>query len=232
MIMPMIDQAPLFNQLQPNTPQSLLETLSAPLAAELARTPMPPYLCPSDTGGELNQMRPLDPTGLDIEVGATNYIGVMGVDESSPADGLFYFRSKVRFRDITDGLSNTLAVGERASLAVNGPHPTAAGVWPGATAFPCTTTTNRECTIAIYGNVSFELQTGRRLDTSALGSNDALWTFSSRHEGGVQFLLCDGAVRFISENIDSRMNDPADSSTWGTYQYLGVRNDGNVIGEF
>lgn len=232
MIMPMIDQAPMFNQLKANSPLSLLETMNTPVGGLLLTTPISEYLCPSDPGGEINTLRPLDPAGLNLEVGSTNYIGVMGVDKSSPADGVFYFRSKVRFRDITDGLSNTFAVGERASNNISDPHPTAAGTWPGATDFPCTGGNEAECTVAIYGNVSHAIQTGELLQTGVLTAPTAMWAFSSPHEGGVQFLMCDGAVRFVSENIESRMTDPNDASTWGLYQNLGVRNDGNVIGEF
>jgi prepilin-type processing-associated H-X9-DG protein len=40
------------------------------------------------------------------------------------------------------------------------------------------------------------------------------WGFRSLHAGGVQFLLGDGSVQFISENIDYK-----------SYQKLGGRND-------
>lgn len=45
--------------------------------------------------------------------------------------------------------------------------------------------------------------------------------FSSKHTGGVHFLLCDGAVLFFSENAAYRI-----------FRYLGQRNDGEVVGEF
>ena len=45
--------------------------------------------------------------------------------------------------------------------------------------------------------------------------------FKSRHVGGAQFLLGDGTVRFISDNID-----------YETYQRLGGRADNRVVGEF
>jgi len=45
--------------------------------------------------------------------------------------------------------------------------------------------------------------------------------FRSDHTGGAQFVLCDGSVRFISENID-----------YGTYQRLGCRRDGQTVGDF
>ena len=47
------------------------------------------------------------------------------------------------------------------------------------------------------------------------------WSFKSFHVGGAHFLLCDGSVRFISENLD-----------YNTYQRLGGRNDGNILGDF
>ena len=45
--------------------------------------------------------------------------------------------------------------------------------------------------------------------------------FKSKHPGGVQFTLCDGSVRFITESID--MN---------TYWRMGDRADGYVVGDF
>jgi prepilin-type N-terminal cleavage/methylation domain-containing protein/prepilin-type processing-associated H-X9-DG protein len=45
--------------------------------------------------------------------------------------------------------------------------------------------------------------------------------FKSRHTGGVHFVFCDGAVKFLSENIE-----------YEVYQRLGGRNDGLEIGEY
>ena len=46
-------------------------------------------------------------------------------------------------------------------------------------------------------------------------------SFSSLHSGGSQFVLGDGSVRFISENLAT-----------STLNRLGNKSDGNVIGEF
>jgi prepilin-type processing-associated H-X9-DG protein len=46
-------------------------------------------------------------------------------------------------------------------------------------------------------------------------------TSNSRHTGGVQTLLCDGSVRFISENVDLR-----------TWRSLGSIGGGEINGEF
>ena len=45
--------------------------------------------------------------------------------------------------------------------------------------------------------------------------------FKSQHTGGAHFILCDGSVRFLSENVD-----------YATYQKLGDRRDGQTVGEF
>lgn len=44
---------------------------------------------------------------------------------------------------------------------------------------------------------------------------------SSLHEGGAHLLLCDGSVRFLSENLDVIL-----------YDSLTSRNGGEVVGEF
>lgn len=59
---------------------------------------------------------------------------------------------------------------------------------------------------------------------------------SSHHTGGAQVLMCDGAVRFISENIDTG-NLGADqtrggASPYGIWGALGTRAGGEVVGEF
>jgi len=231
MILPNIDQAPLYDQLQPNSPDSLLEALSDPTRVRLMQTIIDGYLCPSDPGPALNNLRPLDLTGANVEVGRANYVGNMGVDQSSPTEGLFYYNSNVRFRDVTDGLSNTFAMGERAHGTIKSTAPYGSAMWPGSTLFPCGPGgLPTDCTIGQYGNVSYDLQTGIAADGS--GIYLAFWGFSSMHAGGVHFLLADGAVHFVNESVESRIGNATDSTTWGTYQKLGGRNDGELPGDF
>lgn len=61
--------------------------------------------------------------------------------------------------------------------------------------------------------------------------------FHSNHEGGVHFLMADGAVRFVSENIEHTATTYAAYSAnppayLGLYQRLGCRNCGLTRGDF
>ena len=57
---------------------------------------------------------------------------------------------------------------------------------------------------------------------STANSPDRHWNFArSYHSGGAQFIMGDGRVRFLSENIDR-----------GTFRGLGTRAGGEVLGEY
>jgi prepilin-type N-terminal cleavage/methylation domain-containing protein len=229
-LLPQLEQSPLHDLLSPNSPQSLLEALSNPVKVAALQEPLSVFRCPSDSGKDLNEDRHLDPSGLDIAVATGNYVGSQGVDNNAPAEGLFYINSFHRFRDIIDGLSNTFAVGERATLPIQGAFKPGAAIWAGATSFPCLVGLPNDCTISMNGNASFEIQTGVGMG-NILGDG-ASWGFSSQHPGGAMFAISDGSVKFIADTIESRIGSMSNTSTWGAYQKLGSRNDGQVVGDF
>ncbi len=205
-ILPFVDQAPLYNiqnfSLNDVPNGSNTNKLNSPLSV---------YRCPSDTGKA---------TG-DKTWGVSNYAGNYGSVTTAAhsfvqfTDGIFFGNSNIKIRDITDGTSNTILVGE-VSIRQYGiaNRSLGAGTWPG-----------------LNQNKQWDMLTRSTAASSGINqstgvSNTAQDGFGSFHEGGAQFLLCDGSVRFISENIHSS------TGTNGTYQQLGARDDGKVVGEF
>ena len=130
--------------------------------------------------------------------------------------------------DLTDGSSNTVIVGERAwkvgTLTIN------SGVMFGieGTLLAQSSRTTEYTTVATYDKgLAYGLGGGsakinENHDISRLG-------FSSPHVGGAHFLMGDGAVRFISENISHNASTNAADAT---LDYLMAYNDGQVVGEF
>ncbi len=143
---------------------------------------------------------------------------------------------KFNFKDITDGLSNTIAVGEShhiikgyTSTIVNGVTVPAAQDSSGPAAWGADGgdyygegTMNVRINVTSGPYYSRTMTTGR--DTAGLRNvmnNSPLFSFRSSHTGGATFLLCDGSVRFLSENIDVPL-----------YKSLGSRAKSEVVGEF
>jgi len=246
MLFPFMDQAPLYNQLNVGT-----VTLSQRMAAApaLFRETIVSFRCPSDTGNQINdaidtgattqEIRGVyDTNGTPVFPSTTNYVAVnnsrqlrrnQNNNPASGANGLFFRNSTRQFRDMTDGSSNVIMVGERAWRV--GQVNTYAGslfgvkdinggalndVVEGGTGG--TIVANTDLGMAFGGGavkINLENVNGRQ-------------GFSSPRTGGCHFLMGDGRVRFIGENIDHNLTDAVDS----TFEYLIGVSDGNPVGEF
>ena len=221
-ILPFMDQGPLYNQLSPNGPMDL--TNATVLA--LVRTVLPAYLCPSSA--DPNPSQNADNKVNGVAIGLTNYLGFNGngdyrCNSTAKPNGIFYMNSATRIRDITDGVSNTLAFTERTTVNDSSGTNHIGSIWAGVT--PCAATTYQ------FENIRYGLVQAR---TSWSMINGTGYQFgpSSLHVGGVHVLLADGAVRFASENMDASNNPSPINSSMSTYFKLAVINDGQVIGEW
>ena len=239
MILPYIDQAPMYNQLTPG-PVTLKQALGDPVRLRTLQTPLPAYLCPSDPSEQLNPHHPInDPSNNPVRLSTSNYVASHGVCAwgigSGRQPGPFAHSFGARMRDFIDGTSTTILVGERATQ-VNGTAVFIAGaaIWAGVD-----TPVNIN-----FGTTLPSMQSDAVLTLGYVGPNTISGPLvgpthntSSAHEGGCHYVMGDGAVRFISENINSHINpNPAigcvDASTWGLYQTLIGYKDGRVVGEF
>jgi prepilin-type N-terminal cleavage/methylation domain-containing protein len=203
LILPFMEQSPLHDQLDVGNVAMEVGNQTAAYR-DLMRQPIASYRCPSDVGPELNTLRDRFPYSAGNNTPAlatTNYAGVNSAWANSNTGGRLQergcFREEIAraFRDITDGTSNVLMIGERK--------------------WRMKTTTGRQYTIGAA--LVFGVRSGRNpgLKHDVYGSvrvklnanNDAVrgttrQGYSSEHPGTVQFVLADGSVRGISETID------------------------------
>ena len=145
-----------------------------------------------------------------------------------------YNQYKIKLKDVTDGLSSTLAAGELHHIlkgykttTVNGvpigttpvdsSGPTAWGANGGD--YYCEGTTNVPMNTLTGPYYSRAIQDPAGLRDIVF--NSPVYSFRSTHPQGCNFLFCDGSVKFVSQNI-----------AMATYKALGSRNGGEVVGDF
>jgi prepilin-type N-terminal cleavage/methylation domain-containing protein/prepilin-type processing-associated H-X9-DG protein len=106
---------------------------------------------------------------------------------------------------ITDGTSNTLAVGEYMTRS----HPSRRTFW----AYAYTSYNLSDATFAQSRTMlpDFDLCN----NTAPGGNNQCKRSWGSFHSGGINFLFCDGSVRSISSSIDTTFVFPALASMAG-----------------
>jgi prepilin-type N-terminal cleavage/methylation domain-containing protein len=217
MLLPYLDQAPMFNSMRWGSYPMIWDN-GPNLAAR--QTPLAAFRCPS--APEVNAYTQLDKDGNATRDGITigqniapsNY-GVVAssnignpvdatratwgnnrIDDANPLDGryngAFVQNLSNGSRHIIDGMSNTVAMGER--------YRSAKADNPG---------NNRFRAYFVLGTPDAQNQHACFMGSIGTTLNSPLETeygfagFHSPHEGGVQFVLLDGAVRFVSENIDN-----------------------------
>jgi hypothetical protein len=251
-LLPYIDQAPLYNKLNIGN-LTVLQNINDTTAGggrTMLQTPLEAFRCASDTAPKLNHGPPggtslplptTPETGYQINgvsMSTSNYVAnnasrSLRVDDGAPtaaggigyANGVFFRNSSKSLRDITDGSSNTLLVGERAWV-ISGVKTYAAVVFAQRSADHAVATNDSGM---MMGHGCGLQQINSTVATVATSPGDFRRNYSSMHEGGAHFLLGDGAVRFISENVD---HDVSNNRVDSTMERLMDRGDGQVISEF
>lgn len=212
-------------------------TAYAPWMTELAA-----LRCPSDPG-----------TGLPA-MGRTNYAACIGDAVDFLADGayssqlqprsdraefirasgrgVFVTRQKMKFRDVLDGLSNTIAAGEIATDIGDRDKRTTPRAHFG---FPEARNNTLECRgdidperplfwapgvtnlgssnqgrgfrwasgTATYSSMNTILPPNAEVCVTFYDTGQGMLPPSSRHQGGVHILMTDGAIKFITDSVDT-----------------------------
>ena len=221
-LLPFVDQATVYKQLQVGS-----ATSSPPLAGTANLDALiPVYVCPTDPSQDINnnygsaasngyrKSNYAAVCGQGVDDGTGNFVvdDSFGLSATTPEDarGIFGKATATGFQAITDGTSNTFMVGERDTFENRG------AIWMRST--------NSDGTQEKGSSVAGVCHRTARPNLASLRAStpiDRPDCFSSAHAGGAHFLLCDGSVRFITENIDLP-----------TYENLGSKADGQVLGSF
>jgi hypothetical protein len=236
MVLPYIDQGPLYNQIN-----FAVSHQAGTNPAALNGKMIPVLACPTDTdsglkdnarepgylpggSGTMSMVASYAPSGGPLKTNmcviadnGSNCKGENGGSVSAtgkPGTGMFNGGPvSTRIRDCVDGTSNTFLMGEMLPIYNSFGHYFITHMNVGSTNPPPNYLINTllaTCPKATSGRSNPE--------TPCLY---AAMGFQSMHEGGLHMLLSDGAVRFISENIN-----------YTTWTYLGDRDDKQVVGEF
>jgi prepilin-type N-terminal cleavage/methylation domain-containing protein len=240
MLLPYIDQGPLYNTVNFSAPMgnNLGATWGPVGGAVLAAGGTPAsnsavgsvkinaLLCPSDSGPQSI----VGDGNYGCVSGVLAYMTTYGFSSSSPnagaywqnenrvARGFFGENSNTSMRDISDGSSNSVAMVE-TTLSVADGH---------VMAWSCRAYAGSSIDFAGLSSGARRINdwgccswTSPPYSTNQVGQLGEWGSPGSMHTGGLQVLLGDGAVRFISENIDAT-----------TRSRLGYIADGNPVGEF
>ena len=233
-LLPYLEQTNLYTRVDFNVPYDHPNN-AVPRATELPvfRCPSYPTRLPAAIGGRNNYYWN---AGNGIVMYATGAAG-----QPNP-NGIIYHNKRYRFNDITDGLSNKSAMAEKLTGDGNNGVSTPRvdtyrpGTYPNNAAeatLQCNAANVNDLSQQGYSNVGgpwLQQYHSTNQYNHVLPPNGRSCMFppgriattaNSQHTGGVQLVLCDGSVRFVSENLDI-----------GTWRNLGSIDGGEIVGEF
>ncbi|MFO1095634.1 MAG: DUF1559 domain-containing protein [Planctomycetaceae bacterium] len=239
-ILPYVDQQNLYNAMpfDSNTQAYMWgRTFGTPIW-----TIVPVLMCPSDPASPKNVTDmgtgPEDSEGFhgnmvvcaaSTAFGISDHVSIDGTPTGDKLDGMFYALSSTTFSDVTDGLSNTV-MGSELILTQDLHGPKSAqgngyrdnrgryynchrGVALFSTLYPPNT--------AVPDDVDYCLPNPMAPCRQSFVGDNKVQYARSYHPGGVNVVMGDGSLRFISDNISTE-----------TFRALGSRAAGEKIGEF
>jgi prepilin-type N-terminal cleavage/methylation domain-containing protein/prepilin-type processing-associated H-X9-DG protein len=215
LILPFVEQGNLYTQLDPIKIPLYNRYKSGASATDkqLLQTPIKGYRCPADTGPDLAQSLTFGSSN-HFRVALSNYVGCAGWSNTpsypikdGDCGGMLWGNSNLKLTACTDGTSNTILASERR---YRDDH---AATWIGV---------GRNDN---YGNrdtlrTLFRAAFTMNFNYAAAGApENAGKGWSSEHPGGVNVVLTDGSVRFLSDSTNaSAVLNP-----------MSLRNDGKVF---
>jgi prepilin-type N-terminal cleavage/methylation domain-containing protein/prepilin-type processing-associated H-X9-DG protein len=232
LLSPYLEQTNIYNSLDLTIPlydqTNNVFAVNEPAVSSLVKV----LLCPSDRQDFVT-------TGY----GPNNYTGNLGSGNNggprANSDGILFENSKIAFRDITDGTSNTALLSEHI-LGLGGAvitDPTLVderfmwGRWPhpmpvSDDACASITTFNQDRGARWADGEAQYAEYDHHYPPNAAAWDCVAFEWSwkaarSKHTGGVNVAFCDGSVHFVSNSINIV-----------TWQALGSRNGGEVLGDY
>ena len=245
MILPMIEQTNLYNRIDWNVGLKVngAPSVNVPIAQTVIPAFRCPSDGSGNNGkyGDREWLGRWTPASLYGEFGGTNYKGCVGSDWAfgslysnnlggipnglDGSNGMFVRDENVRpanpkdrkrMADVTDGLSNTYAIGEAL------PELSSHTFWYGVNVNLATSAIPLNSYLKVYRATNPRANYFGNLGPSPQFAPYWDWvnnySYASNHTGGGQFTMGDGSVRFVSENIDLQM-----------YRATGSMNGGEVV---
>lgn len=210
-LLPFIEQDSLWRQIDFSLP------VERPSVAEIRIMRLSIFTCPADRDTGVFSI--LTPQGAELATAATNsYAACYGAEgliltQPGSGNGIFYRNSFTRMAEITDGLSNTIAIGERGALFAQSP-------WAGVFTHGTLRTTPGAPVYVAQVHVPPDMVMARIGRKPLNSPYSEPYDFFSPHEQLVQFLFADGSVHSLKTSISIR-----------TLQALATRAGDEVINE-